>query len=82
MGHTYTNLLTHVIFSTKDRAPLITPELKSDLHAYMGGIIRKLEGKAVAIDGAPDHIHALLWMPANLSISETLRVMKAMVPSA
>jgi hypothetical protein len=34
MSHTYTNLLTHVIFSTKDRAPLITAPLHDDLLTY------------------------------------------------
>ena len=33
MSHTYTNLLTHVIFSTKDREPLITAALQVDLLA-------------------------------------------------
>ena len=76
MAHTFTNLWTHVIFSTKDRTPSILPEWKADLLAYMGGIARELQGKAVTIDGTADHIHLLLWMPATLSISETLRVLK------
>ncbi|MBZ5669479.1 MAG: hypothetical protein LAO04_07110 [Acidobacteriia bacterium] len=45
MAHTYTNLLTHALFSTKDRRPLVRPEIKSDLYAYMGGIIANLRGK-------------------------------------
>ena len=44
MSHTYTNLLTHVIFSTKDRAPIITAVLHDDLLAYLGGIVRELGG--------------------------------------
>jgi hypothetical protein len=41
MAHTFTNLLTHVIFSTKDRLPLLTPDLREDMLAYLGGIVRK-----------------------------------------
>jgi hypothetical protein len=41
MSHTYTNLLTHIIFSTKDHAPLITASLHDHLLAYMGGILRE-----------------------------------------
>ncbi|MGD0460822.1 MAG: hypothetical protein ABSC21_24155 [Terriglobia bacterium] len=44
MSHTYTNLLIHVIFSTKDREPLITAALHDDLLAYLGGIVRELGG--------------------------------------
>ena len=77
MGHNFTNLLTHVIFSTKDRVPNIKPDLKSDLHSFMGGIVRRLNGKAVIVDGTSDHVHLLLWMPPTVSISETLRVLKS-----
>lgn len=45
MAHTFANLLAHVIFSTKDREPLIASDLKPDLLAYMGGIVRELQGK-------------------------------------
>ena len=48
MAHTFGNLLTHVIFSTKDRQSLIAPDLKPDLLAYLGGIVRDLQGKALA----------------------------------
>lgn len=77
MAHTFTSLLTHVIFSTKDRALGISPQLKPDLLAYMGGIIRELRGKAVTIEGTDDHVHLLLWMPPALSVSETLGVLKS-----
>ncbi|OFV95025.1 MAG: transposase [Acidobacteria bacterium RIFCSPLOWO2_02_FULL_61_28] len=76
MAQTFTNLLTHVIFSTKGRVRSIQPQWKPRLLAYMGGIIRELDGKAVAIDGTGDHVHMLLWMPPTRSISETLRVLK------
>jgi hypothetical protein len=41
MAHTYTNLLTHVIFSTKDCAPLITASLHDDLLACLRGIVTR-----------------------------------------
>ena len=76
MAHTFTNLLAHVIFSTKDRLPIIKPKLRDRLWAYMGGVIRELNGKAMTIGGTEDHVHLLLWMPPRLSVSETLRVLK------
>ena len=41
MSGTYTNLLYHIVFSTKNRHPLITTLLRDDLHAYLGGIVRE-----------------------------------------
>ena len=45
MAHTFANLLTPVIFSTKYRRPLLTPHLRTDLLAYLGGIVRNIHGK-------------------------------------
>ena len=76
MAHTFANLLTHVIFSTKDREPLIAGDLKSDLLAYLGGIVRELQGKAVAANSMPDHVHMLLLLPPSVAVAEALRIMK------
>ena len=44
MPDSYTNLLYHIVFSTKDRRPLITPEHEARLYDYIGGTIRSLGG--------------------------------------
>jgi putative transposase len=77
MAHTYTNLLTHALFSTKDRQPLVRPEIKSDLYAYMGGIITNLRGKPVLINGPKDHVHLLFVLPASLSLADFMEKLKA-----
>ena len=76
MSHTYTNLLTHVIFSTKDRAPLITVPLHDDLLAYMGGIVREIGGTLRAANARPDHVHLLCSLPPTIATSDALRLMK------
>jgi hypothetical protein len=47
MSRTFTNLLTHLIFSTKDREPLIVPDFKDELYAYLGGLTKGAKGKGV-----------------------------------
>ncbi len=76
MAQTVTNLLTHIIFSTKDRMPLVFPEFRPNLHAYLGGIIRELGGRARMINGTADHVHVLAGLPPTLAIAEVLRVVK------
>ncbi len=44
MPDSYTNLLYHIVFSTKDRRPLITAEYEAQLYDYIGGTIRGLGG--------------------------------------
>jgi putative transposase len=77
MAHTYTNLLTHVIFSTKDRAPCIDMQLKPELFAYLGGMVREVGGKAYAINGTTDHVHLLISLPPIIALSDAMRTIKA-----
>lgn len=76
MAHTFTNLLTHVIFSTKNRLPHIDAELKAPLLAYMGGIVRELHGTALTINGTADHVHLLVRLPPTISLADAMRVLK------
>jgi REP element-mobilizing transposase RayT len=69
-------LLVHVVFSTKDRAPDLSPELAGRLFPYMGGIIKELKGAPLIINGPADHVHLLLSMPATTSMADLLRVLK------
>lgn len=76
MSHTYTNLLTHIVFSTKERLPLITNEIKPELFAYLGGLVKELKGKPIIINGMSDHVHILASLPPTLSIAEAMRFIK------
>ena len=77
MSHTFTDLLTHVVFSTSDRAPFLSKDICADVHAYIGGILRELGATPIAIGGTTDHVHMLACIPADLAIADCLRVVKA-----
>ena len=77
MAHTFTNLLTHIVFSTKDRQPWLNAEIKPRLFAYLGGIFRELDAKALTINGPADHVHILASLPAKTALSEIMRTVKA-----
>jgi REP element-mobilizing transposase RayT len=76
MPHSYSNLLVHVIFSTQERRPEISAKLQSDLYAYIGGILRELRVKAVAIGGTKDHVHVLMRLPQDTPVADVVRVVK------
>ncbi|MBK7709477.1 MAG: IS200/IS605 family transposase [Acidobacteria bacterium] len=76
MPHTYTNLLYHIVFSTKDRLPFITPTIRPRLYEYMGGAIRGTGGICLEIGGIEDHIHLLVKLKPTLPVSEFLRELK------
>lgn len=77
MAHTYTCLLNHIIFSTKERAPSLDADLKERLFSYMGGIVRELGGVALSINGPADHVHVLASLPPTIAPSEFLGKLKA-----
>jgi putative transposase len=77
MAGTYTNLLFHIVFSTKRRTGLITPELEPDLYAYIGGVIRNQGGKLLDAGGMSDHVHLLLKSKPNVALSDLVRDIKA-----
>jgi putative transposase len=77
MPSTHTSLYFHIVFSTKDRLPLIADDWKEKLHAYLGGIVRNQKGVALAVGGIDNHVHLLVSLNATHCLSDVLRELKA-----
>jgi REP element-mobilizing transposase RayT len=77
MPGTYTKLLYHLVFSTKNRIPMISDRLQYDLFSYIGGIIRGEGGDLLEIGGMPDHVHLLTKFKPTKSVSEMMNRIKA-----
>jgi REP element-mobilizing transposase RayT len=74
---TYSNLLFHIVFSSKYRRNLIDDVIQTRLYEYIGGIIREQKGILLEIGGMPDHIHILTKLSPSIAISDVLRATKA-----
>lgn len=66
----------HVVFSTKERRPSITPELEQRLWSYLGGIAREHKMKSLKVGGVADHVHILLSLPSTLDIAKAVQLLK------
>ena len=77
MAHTYTSLHYHCVFSTQGRRNSILEDKLSEVHAYMGGIVRNLKGMAIAIGGTANHAHLLISLPASMAPAEAVGKIKA-----
>ena len=77
MPSTHLSLHYHLVFSTKDRLPMITSDWENSLHAYLGGITRELKGVPLAIGGVEDHVHLLVGLRATHRLDYVLRDLKA-----
>ena len=56
MAQTLHRILVHVVFSTKDRGPLLKEPIRPQLFAYLGGIVRSLGGEPLIVNGVADHV--------------------------
>src|SRR4051794_22008635 len=77
MSSTLTNLLYHIVFSTKNREPIITAPIRADLYQYMGGIIRGEGGILLEIGGIPDHVHLVTKFKTEPSVATMIKIVKS-----
>jgi len=61
--------LLHVIFGTKDRMPLLTPEIRPQLHAYLATIARHDDGECYRVGGVADHVHLAVRLSRTTSVA-------------
>ena len=76
MSSTHLSLHLHVIFGTKHQRPLIAPEWRSRLHAYLGGAAKTLEVVPEAVGGVADHVHLLIGLRATHRLADVMRDLK------
>src|SRR5215212_10534712 len=76
MPHSYTSIMVHVVFSTKDRKPRLDAALQERLYPYLGGILRELDGKLFTVNGVEDHVHLLAAMKATMPIADVVGKIK------
>jgi len=76
MPQSLSHLVIHVVFSTKNRAPLIAAHVASGLYAYMAGILGGIGCRAIRIGGTVDHVHVLCAQSRTLSPAELIEELK------
>ena len=76
MPQSLSRVLVHVIFSTKQRVPALSPEVRPELHAYFVGILKGIECPALHVGGAEDHVHLFFGLSRTRSIAEAVETLK------
>jgi|APSaa5957512622_1039677.scaffolds.fasta_scaffold31945_2 putative transposase len=76
MGSTLSNLIYHVVFSTKGREPTISEEFKDNIYRYIGGIIKGEGGVLIQIGGMPDHVHIVSKLKPVHTLSDIMQKIK------
>ena len=77
MANTYTQIFIQIIFSVRNREPLINEHIRPTLQKYITGIIQDEGSKVLAIYSNPVHIHILISMNPALSLSTLVQKIKS-----
>ncbi len=76
MPQSLSQVLIHLVFSTKHREPWILTEIESELHAYCTTVVTNTGCPAVAIGGMADHIHVLFQLSRVRTIADVVEELK------
>jgi REP element-mobilizing transposase RayT len=76
MPQSLANILVHVIFSTKNRVPLILPEIEGELYPYLASICRAHGCPAHAAGGTENHVHIACSLGRTVSVSDLVQEVK------
>ena len=69
-------VIIHVIFSTKDRQPLVDVALRPKLHAYLATVARTADCECYRAGGVTDHVHLAIRLSRTVTIADLVGELK------
>jgi putative transposase len=77
MPQSFVCMHCHIIFSMKNREPLISPVVAPRLYEYIGGIVRNAKSKLAAAGGVADHVHLMVSLGKQEALADAVRNIKS-----
>ena len=77
MPQSFSGIHVHLVFSTRDREPYLDSHaLRSETHAYLGGISKNLRCDPLIVGGVADHIHLLARLGRTITVADWVKELK------
>ncbi|NJN31548.1 MAG: IS200/IS605 family transposase [Synechococcales cyanobacterium RM1_1_8] len=76
MPQSLSYLLTHIVFSTKDRAPLLDATVRPALHAYLATVARNVDCECFRVGGVADHVHLAVRLSRTITMAQLVEKLK------
>ena len=77
MPQSLSSVHIHLVFSTKGRQPFLkNEEIRKEMHAYLGGVSKKLDCPPVIVGGTEDHVHILCRLARTISQADWVKEIK------
>ncbi len=77
MGQSLVKNYIHIVFSTKNHKPMITPFYEEELHSYIGGVCKNLDCQPIKIGGYNDHVHILCMLSKKIALMKLIEEVKS-----
>jgi REP element-mobilizing transposase RayT len=69
-------VIVHLVFSTKDRQPLLGASIRPALHAYLATVARNAGCECFRVGGVADHVHLAIRFSRTLTIADLVEELK------
>ena len=76
MPQSHSNILIHLIWSTKDRHPWLEPGLLEKTRAFLAGAVRQCDCETYRVGGVADHVHLAVRLSRTLSVADLVKESK------
>src|SRR5262245_43672120 len=76
MSQSLSQVILHIVFSTKDRRPWLDSTIRTRMHAYLATICRDCACEAYPVGGVVDHVHIAARLARTVGQSELLEKLK------
>ena len=77
MSQSLSSVFLHIVFSTSERFPFLSDEdVRRQVHAFLGGIAKKLNCPPILIGGVSDHVHILIQLSRSVSQADLVKELK------
>jgi REP element-mobilizing transposase RayT len=73
----YWQLFYHIVWATKNREPILTPQVEAVIHGFLQNKALGLEATVHALDGYLDHVHMVVSIPPKIAVSKFVGQVKA-----
>lgn len=76
MPQSLARILVHVVFSTKHREPVLSPEIRPKLHGYLATVGCELGCEVFRVGGVADHVHLAIDLGRTIAVASFVQKVK------
>jgi putative transposase len=69
-------VIVHLVFSTKNRGPCLSPAVRAALHGHLAEVVRGAGCTCFRVGGVADHVHVAIGLGRTTTIARVVQDLK------